>query len=64
MCDSSMVEVDTEINGKSVTAVVLDDMSLYYCDNTLFLSNGNAYRIGSEYPDYSRRSQKCTDQMI
>ena len=39
--------------GKNVTAIRQDNVSLFYADGTVFLENGKAFRIGDEHPDYS-----------
>lgn len=41
------------LEGKTVTAIRQNHVSLVYADGTVFLENGKAFRIGDEYPDYS-----------
>ncbi|MGM9618879.1 MAG: hypothetical protein ACI3W8_03425 [Oscillospiraceae bacterium] len=43
----------TEVEGRRVTAISQEERTLYYCDGTVFLENGNAYRLSSSFPDYS-----------
>lgn len=44
----------TVLDGKRVTAVSESGRSLYYSDGVVFLENGDAYQIGTAFPDYSR----------
>lgn len=44
----------TDVDGRRVTAVSQDGRTLYYCDGTVFLENGNAYKLSKSFPDYSR----------
>ncbi len=39
---------------KKVSCVMWQDIPIYYCDDTLLLENGRAYRAGGVLPDYSR----------
>ncbi|MGN1414743.1 MAG: hypothetical protein ACI4WY_10920 [Anaerovoracaceae bacterium] len=46
-------EIDrTIVDGHPITAVSQDGWVLYYNEGTVYLENGNAYRITDEFPDY------------
>ncbi|MGN0314245.1 MAG: GLUG motif-containing protein [Fusicatenibacter sp.] len=44
----------TDVDGHRVTAISQDDRTLYYCDGTVFLENGSAYKLSNSFPDYSQ----------
>ena len=44
----------TDVDGQRVTAISQDGRTLYYCGGTVFLENGNAYKLSSSFPDYSQ----------
>lgn len=41
-------------NGQRITLVSENESSLYYADGAVFLENGDAYQIGTAFPDYSK----------
>lgn len=41
-------------NGQRITVVSENERSLYYADGAVFLENGDAYQIGTAFPDYSK----------
>jgi len=44
----------TTLDSKRVTVISSNGKAMYYCDGVVFLENGNAYQIGSAFPDHSR----------
>ncbi|MGN0977492.1 MAG: hypothetical protein ACI4PH_05495, partial [Faecousia sp.] len=51
------VEADidrTQLQGKNVVVIRQRNNALYYCDNVVFLENGNGYKLNAEFPDYSQ----------
>lgn len=45
--------IRTETDGRRITCVEQNGISLYYSGNTVYLSNGKAFQVNGLFPDYS-----------
>ena len=44
----------TQVDGKAVTCISQDNITLFYQGGTIFLENGKAYKLSQSFPDYSQ----------
>lgn len=54
---SNVIEIERSRNeeaGADISTITMNNLSLYYADENVYLENGRAYHIGSKTPDYSR----------
>lgn len=49
----------TQEQGRDVTCVYKDGMSLYYTDGVILMENGKAYQLSNLHPDYSKLPQEA-----
>ena len=49
----------TREQGRDVTCVYKDGMSLYYTDGVILMENGKAYQLSNLHPDYSKLPQEA-----
>lgn len=49
----------TQEQGRDVTCVYKDGMSLYYTDGVILMENGKAYQLSDLHPDYSKLPQEA-----
>lgn len=55
--ESNVIEIERSRNEEadaSISTITMNNLSLYYADDNVYLENGRAYHIGSETPDYAR----------
>lgn len=49
------------LGGEKMTSISQQGKTLYYADGTVFMENGNAYRIGNSLPDYSNLLEQAME---